>query len=313
MESKSRMYLGEFFATFIFIFAVCATTLNTPILNIPTIGPIAAGFAAFCVVFCFGGHFNTAVTIGAMVGKKMDTKTGLIYIALQLVASFLAVGLINVLFPGSTNSDSLMVKPPDSSSMTAAVFMEFFLTFILVLVIFRSAMGVQVKPKIESKPAAEAEAEVADKTKENTEATTVDATAEIGDTANVSADTAAATVPIDSAATDTAANANPEDSTVIQIEDSSNSNTTLLENPKEFQSRLKASETRKNHAPLVIGLTIAFLATMGGTVSGGAFNPLRPTAPAFFTLNFNYLWIYWLGDCLGGLTAGLVHYHLFED
>lgn len=267
----TRMYMGEFLATFIFLFAVCATTLNTPILNIPTIGPIAAGFAAFCVVFCFGGHFNTAVTIGAMVGKKMDTRTGLIYIVLQLVASFVAIGAINLLFPGSTNADSLMVKPAENSSYVSAVFMEFFLTFILVLVIFRSAMGVQVKPKVKSpepEPKPEVPAEVAE-----TDASKV------------------------------------ENTTVVQIEESHSP----IETAKEFQSRVKAAETRKNHAPLVIGLTIGFLATMGSTVSGGAFNPLRPTAPAFFTLNFNYLWIYWIGDCLGGAAAGLVHYHLFED
>lgn len=257
-----KMYMGEFFATFIFLFAVCATTLNTPILNIPTIGPIAAGFSAFCVAYCFGGHFNTAVTLAAMVGKKMDMATGMIYIVLQLVASFLAIGAINLLFPGSTNSDSLMVKPSAASSNVAAVFMEFFLTFILVLVIFRSAMGVQVKPKI--------------KTIEPSEATDAQPT---------------------------------DDGVIVGMEESRSP----VETAKEFQSRVKAAEARKNFAPLVIGLTIAFLATMGGTVSGGAFNPLRPTAPAFFTLNFNYLWIYWLGDCLGGITAGLVHYHLFED
>ena len=256
-----RMYVGEFLATFIFLFAVCATTLNTPILNIPTIGPIAAGFAAFCVVFCFGGHFNTAVTLGAIVGKKMDVATGMIYIAIQLVASFAAIGAINLLFPGSTNADSLMVKPSSSSSYVAAIFMEFFLTFILVLVIFRSAMGVQVKPKIKS-----------------VEFTTI---AE-GYSADVAADV---------------------------MEESRSP----VESAKEYHSRVKAAETRKNHAPLVIGLTIGFLATMGGTVSGGAFNPLRPTAPAFFVLNFEYLWIYWVGDCLGGIAAGLVHYHLFED
>lgn len=258
----TRMYAGEFLATFIFLFAVCATTLNTPILNIPTIGPIAAGFAAFCVVFCFGGHFNTAVTLGAIVGKKMDVATGMIYIILQLVASFAAIGAINLLFPGSTNADSLMVKPSSSSSNIAAVLMEFFLTFILVLVIFRSAMGIQVKPKIKS-----------------AESTTI--------VDEYSADDVAA----------------------IVMEESRSS----VESSKEYQSRVKAAESRKNHAPLVIGLTIGFLATMGGTVSGGAFNPLRPTAPAFFVLNFEYLWIYWVGDCLGGITAGLVHYHLFED
>jgi glycerol uptake facilitator-like aquaporin len=259
-----RMYAGEFLATFIFLFSVCATTLNTPILNIPTIGPIAAGFTAFCVVFCFGGHFNTAVTLGAMIGKKMDVGTGMIYIALQLIASFAAIGAINMLFPGTTNSDSLMVKPSASSSNVAAVFMEFFLTFILVLIIFRSAMGVQVKPKIKS-----SDQNISDKL------TDIDTT----------------------------------DKTIVAIEESQSP----VETAKEYQSRVKAAETRKNHAPLVIGLTIGFLATMGGTVSGGAFNPLRPTAPAVFSLNFSYVWIYWVGDCLGGLAAGLVHYHMFED
>ena len=86
-----------------------------------------------------------------------------------------------------------------------------------------------------------------------------------------------------------------------------------LETVKEFNARVKAAEVRKNHAPLVIGLTITFLATMGSTVSGGAFNPLRATAPAFFTLNFTYVWIYWVGDCIGGVLAGLTHYYLFED
>ena len=269
----TRIYVGEFLATFIFLFAVCSTTLNTPILNMPTIGPISAGFAAFCVVFCFGGHFNPAVTIGAMASRKMDARQGMLFIVLQIVASFVAIGLVNALFPGSTNSDALMVQPPSSSSTTAAVFMEFFLTFILVLVVIRSAIGAQVKPKLNSTDLSES--------KENIE------------------------IPND----DPSAVA-----TVVHMEETrSPIDESPIETAKEFQSRVKASETRKNHAPLVIGLTIAFLATMGSTVSGGAFNPLRPTAPAFFTLNFNYIWIYWVGDCLGGATAGLVHLYLFED
>lgn len=269
----TRLYAGEFLATFIFLFAVCSTTLNTPILNIPTIGPISTGFAAFCVVFCFGGHFNPAVTLGAMASKKMDVRQGMIFIVLQIVASFAAVGLVNALFPGSTNSDSLMVQPPPTSTATAAVFMEFFMTFILVLVVIRSAIGVQVNPKISSSSVSES--------KDSPE------------------------IPNEDPSTIAAA---------VQMEESrSPVRECPIETAKEFQSRVKASETRKNHAPLVIGLTIAFLATMGSTVSGGAFNPLRPTAPAFFTLNFNYVWIYWVGGCSGGVAAGLVHFYLFEE
>lgn len=216
------------------------------------------------------------------MGKKMDVRTGMIYIALQLAASFLAIGLINLLFLGSTNADSLMVKPPDSSSTVSAVFMEFFLTFILVLVIFRSAMGVEVKPKMANvEEVVVVPAEMVETTKE----------------------------AVVTEAEDSTSQSHSNDQIVVQMEESRG----LLETAKEFQSRVKAAEIRKNHAPLVIGLTIGFLATMGSVVSGGAFNPLRPTAPAFFTLNFNYLWIYWLGDCLGGAVAGLVHYHFFED
>lgn len=272
MES-ARLYAGEFIATFIFLFAVCSTTLNTPILNIPTIGPIAAGFAAFCVVFCFGGHFNPAVTLGAIASKKMDVRQGLVFIVLQIIASIAAVGLVNALFPGSTNSDALMVQPPPTSTTTAAIFMEFFLAFILVLVVIRSAIGVQVNPKMSSSSSSEG--------KDNTN------------------------IPNEDISTVSAA---------VHMEESRSPVREIpIETAKKFQSRVKASETRKNHAPLVIGLTIAFLATMGGTVSGGAFNPLRPTAPAFFTLNFNYIWIYWVGDCLGGIAAGLVHFYLFEE
>lgn len=255
-KKAMQMYIGEFLATFIFLFSVCATTLNAPINNIHVIGPLGAGFTAFCVVFCFGGHFNTAVTLGAMAGNKMDIRTGLFYILTQLVASFTAIGTIIFLFPSQANSKSLMVGPAEVGGMSiifSAILMEFITTFILVLVIFRSAMGVQVKPKTQLVEA--------------------------------------------------------EDSKISVMEESQNS----LESSKEFQSRVKAAEIRKNHAPLVIGLTIGFLSTMGGEISGGAFNPLRATPPAVFLLDFHYVWIYWVGDCLGGLAAGLFHYYVFED
>jgi aquaporin Z len=255
-KKAMRMYIGEFLATFIFLFSVCATTLNSPSNNIHVIGPIAAGFTAFCVVFCFGGHFNTAVTLGAIVGNKMDLRTGLFYILIQLAASFTAIGTIIFMFPSRANSKSLMVGPAvtgNASAIFSAVLMEFITTFILVLVIYRSVMGVQVKPKIQSVEA--------------------------------------------------------EDSKVTVMEESQNS----AESSIEFQSRVKAAETRKNHAPLVIGLAIGFLSTMGGEISGGAFNPLRATPPAVFLLDFHYVWIYWLGDCLGGVAAGLFHYYVFED
>ncbi len=284
-SATARMYIGEFLATFIFLFSVCACTLNVPLVNLPTIGAISAGFVGFVVVFCFGGHFNTAVTLGAVAGRKMDLKTGLIYILLQLAASFAAIGAVDLMFPGTTNAASLMVMPAPNTSLFSALLMEIVLTFILVLVIYRSAMGVVIRPKT----GVPAESPVVD--------------IESGESAATPKDLEAGTVLNEKVS--------EGESNVIAAEVVPE--TEPLESVKEFNARVKAAEVRKNHAPLVIGLTIAFLATMGSTVSGGAFNPLRVTAPAFFTLNFTYVWIYWIGDCIGGVLAGLTHYYLFED
>lgn len=306
----ARTYIGEFLATFIFFFSVCACTLNAPAINAPTIGAISAGFTAFAVVFCFNGHFNTAVTLGAIVGRKMDVKSGLIYIALQLVASFAAIGAVDLMFPSTTNAQSLMVMPGPNVSTVSALIMEVVLTFILVLVIFRSAMGVVIRPRsgipaespvpVENTGkdiaiAAQGEEIQASAQQQQPEASPKKDLKDLEEGKGVkgTADQAEAEAEAEGAET------LPE--------------TEPLETVKEFNARVKAAETRKNHAPLVIGLTIGFLATLGSSVSGGAFNPLRVTAPAFFTLNFNYVWIYWVGDCIGGILAGLVHYHVFED
>ena len=299
-SATARMYIGEFLATFIFLFAVCSCALNVPLVNLPTIGAISAGFVAFAVVFCFGGHFNTAVTLGAMAGRKMDVKTGLIYIVLQLVASFAAIGAVDLMFPGTTNANSLMVMPAPTASLFSAVLMEIVLTFILVLVIFRSAMGVVIRPKT----GVPAESPVAD-----IEAATANATEM---PAEKTKEMPAEATSVKSVKSVKSEKEMEEGKTDVDAEATA-TETEPLETVKEFNARLKAAETRKNHAPLVIGLTIAFLATMGSTVSGGAFNPLRATAPAFFTLNFTYVWIYWVGDCIGGVLAGLTHYYLFED
>lgn len=306
-----RMYAGEFLATFIFLFAVCACTLNSPLVNLPTITPLCAGFAAFAVVFCFGGHFNTAVTLGAVVGGKMDIKTGLIYMLLQLVASFAAIGAIDLMFPGTTNAQSLMVMPAPTSSLFSAVLMEIFLSFILVFVIYCSAMGVVIKPRTgvpaeTPAPIEDLEAGTAASVKSAPKSVAGSAVVSVKDSVKVTTaegDASGPTATVDGKVVDV---------TNAQVAEAA-SEEQPLETVKEFNARVKAAETRKNHAPLVIGLTIAFLGTTGSTVSGGAFNPLRATAPAFFTLNFNYIWIYWVGDCIGGALAGLTHYYLFED
>ncbi|KAJ3195495.1 hypothetical protein HK101_011931 [Irineochytrium annulatum] len=54
-----------------------------------------------------------------------------------------------------------------------------------------------------------------------------------------------------------------------------------------------SGNTKAGFAPLAIGFTLGFLCFIGGTVSGGAFNPARVFGPSILTGNWNNHWIYW--------------------
>lgn len=66
-----------------------------------------------------------------------------------------------------------------------------------------------------------------------------------------------------------------------------------------------SGNTKAGFAPVAIGFTLGFLCLIGGTVSGGAFNPARAFGPALVSgTGWKYHWIYWIGDFLGAGLAG---------
>jgi len=71
-----------------------------------------------------------------------------------------------------------------------------------------------------------------------------------------------------------------------------------------------ASGTSKaGFAPLSIGFTLGLLSLVGGSVSGGAYNPARAFGPAIVSGVWQDQWVYWIGDLLGAAAAG--HAQLF--
>lgn len=64
-------------------------------------------------------------------------------------------------------------------------------------------------------------------------------------------------------------------------------------------------QSRTGFAPFSIGFTIFSLALCGGS-SGAAFNPGRIFGPAIFSGEWNYVYLYWLGEFLGAACAGLL-------
>ncbi|KAJ3090206.1 hypothetical protein HK102_004412 [Quaeritorhiza haematococci] len=65
-----------------------------------------------------------------------------------------------------------------------------------------------------------------------------------------------------------------------------------------------SGNTKAGFAPIAIGFTLGFLGLLGGSVSGGAFNPARVFGPAILTGHWNNHWLYWVADCIGGGLAG---------
>lgn len=62
--------------------------------------------------------------------------------------------------------------------------------------------------------------------------------------------------------------------------------------------------TKAGFAPIAIGFTLGFLNFMGGSVSGGAFNPARAFGPALVGNVWTKHWLYWIADFLGAGVAG---------
>lgn len=56
--------------------------------------------------------------------------------------------------------------------------------------------------------------------------------------------------------------------------------------------------------PLAIGLTIGFLAFLGNSTSGGAFNPALVFAPVLFNSEWSDSWKYFVAEFVGGICGG---------
>ena len=66
-------------------------------------------------------------------------------------------------------------------------------------------------------------------------------------------------------------------------------------------------------AGVAIGLVVLFGSLIGGTISGGAANPVRVFGPAIASGQFTHHYVWWIGPILGGIAAGFVYDKVFAD
>jgi MIP family channel proteins len=68
-----------------------------------------------------------------------------------------------------------------------------------------------------------------------------------------------------------------------------------------------------NAAPAAIGLTLTLGILMGGPLTGASLNPARTLGPAVASGNYADIWLYFVGQILGGVLAALLYTRLLKQ
>ena len=103
---------AEFFGTFWLVFGGCGAAVLAAGF------PIGIGFAGVALAFGLtvltmvyavghisGGHFNPAVSVGLVVGKRFPASDFLPYVIAQVVGAIAAAGVLYVIASGSASFD----------------------------------------------------------------------------------------------------------------------------------------------------------------------------------------------------------------
>lgn len=130
--------LGTYFLVLAGTGAIVIDTLTGELTHVGV--ALTFGLVVTALIFAFGhisgAHFNPAVTISFLLLKKIDSKSALCYLLVQLIGALLASMTICYLFGNVANLGATLPR----GSLQQAFIMEFLLTFLLVIVIFTSAL-----------------------------------------------------------------------------------------------------------------------------------------------------------------------------
>jgi aquaporin NIP len=139
-----RKYLAEFIGTFALVFCgTGAVIINDVSGGAVTHVGIAITFGLIIMAMIFavgeisGAHMNPAVTLAFTVAGKFSPALIIPYILSQIAGAFFASGALRFLFP----DHALLGATMPAGSEWQSFVLEFILTFLLMLVIFRMSDG----------------------------------------------------------------------------------------------------------------------------------------------------------------------------
>jgi aquaporin Z len=147
-----RKATAEFIGAFTLIFiGAGAIIAGGNLLLVALAHGLAIGVMASAFARISGGHFNPAVTLGALVGRQITARLAAVYWASQLLGALAAALALFIIFPSSVWQPSHLGTPALGSTPALAwnvpvvtgILIEAILTFFLVSVVY----GTGIDPK----------------------------------------------------------------------------------------------------------------------------------------------------------------------
>ena len=137
-----RRGVAELIGTFTLIFVGMGSIMfaSSGVLGVALAHGLAIAIMASAVGHISGGHFNPAVTLGFLVTRRIVPSLALVYWASQLAGAILGALALRATFPDEANLDSGVPVLNSTIGAGSGLVLEAIMTFLLVWVIFATAV-----------------------------------------------------------------------------------------------------------------------------------------------------------------------------
>jgi aquaporin Z len=136
---EARKYLAELVGTFILVAVGSMSIASADVMGVSAlvVAPFGFGLALLAAIqsvgYVSGGHFNPAVTLGALLDKRIEAMDALGYVVAQLIGAIAASGVVLVIAGQAAVQATASAFPPDG--MIKAILLEAVLTAVFLVVI----------------------------------------------------------------------------------------------------------------------------------------------------------------------------------
>ncbi len=137
-----RRGVAELIGTFTLIFVGMGSIMfaSSGILGVALAHGLAIAIMVSAVGHISGGHFNPAVTLGFLVTRRIAPLLAVVYWVFQFAGAVLGALALRATFPSEVNLDSGVPVLNSTIGVGSGLVLEGIMTFLLVWVVFASAV-----------------------------------------------------------------------------------------------------------------------------------------------------------------------------